>query len=346
MTTDKIDTVAAIASPRALLELGIEVAGLGLGLVDYVADTITLDTRAGDLFSLEPGVPLSRTVLHGRIHPDDRVHVLDQIGCLLQPTGESSIDVQHRVIHEDGSILWLGARKKVMFGPADSANEPKPISGIVAIQDITELKTSEARIQLLLGEINHRSKNLLNVVQSIARMTARSGDPETFVERFNQRLSSLAANQDLMVHEAWTSVDLRKLIMAQLVPFLDEDQARLTLEGSPVRINADAAQAIGMAIHELATNATKHGALSTETGEVKVAWVLSGGDDRTFSMKWTETGGPPVTAPETTGFGQRVIKDMAASALKGEVELQYHRDGVIWTVDVPSEQLSAVVTEV
>lgn len=326
----------AFLASREQLELGMIVAGLGLGTVDYHADTITLDARAATLFNLKPNTSIPRDILHDRIHPDDRPEIDEQLKCLLDPAGDAFIDVKHRIVRDDGTIIWVHARKLVEFEPGEPGHKGRPKSGIVAILDITELKTADTRIQMLLGEVNHRAKNLLSVVQSIARMTVRSGDISTFVDRFSDRLSSLAANQDLIVSDAWTDVDLKTLVEMQLAPFADSRQGRIELEGSPVRVRSDAAQAIGMAIHELATNATKYGALSNEAGKVGVSWSVSSGAEPELSVQWAESGGPTVIAPSKTGFGEKVIKRMAASALKGTVDLDYHPTGVIWNLRAPA----------
>lgn len=332
----------AFIASREQLELGMAVAGLGLGAVDYRADTITLDTRAASLFELPPNISIQRSALHGRIHPEDRPEIDRQLKCLLDPTGDSFVDIKHRIIRDDETIVWVQARKLVEFEPGEPGQKNRPKSGIVAILDITELKTADTRIQMLLGEVNHRAKNLLSVVQSIARMTARSGDVSTFVDRFSDRLSSLAANQDLIVSDAWTDVDLKTLVEMQLAPFADSRRGRIKLEGSPVRVRSNAAQAIGMAIHELATNATKYGALSNEVGKVGVSWSVSSGAEPELSVQWVESGGPTVIAPSKTGFGEKVIKRMAASALKGTVDLDYHPTGVIWNLRAPAGNTRAL----
>lgn len=343
MDKSLIDTEILPGASRDLLALGVEVAGLGLGVVDYQSDTIMLDKRAGEIFDLDMNVAIPRRVLHGRIHADERGDIVDQVNCLLQSGSTDFVDVEHRVVKQDGTVAWVRARKQIVFAQDGANDEFTARTGIVAIQDITEFKETQQKLHFVLGEVNHRSKNLLNVVQSIARMTARSGDPETFSERFSSRISSLAANQDLMVHDAWTSVDLRRLVLAQMQPFLDENKDRLVIEGEPVFINSDAAQAIGMAIHELATNASKYGALSNDRGLVYIQWRSQADDSHDFSLSWKEVSGPEVALPERTGFGQTVIKDMAASALKGDVTLDYHPEGVAWSVRVPEENLSFVL---
>src|SRR5712671_1957711 len=140
---------------------------------------------------------------------------------------------------------------------------------VCVAQDVTDQKAHEEQIQLLMSEINHRARNMLSLVQAIARQTA-AGGPEDFIERFTERIQSLAANQDLLVQNEWQGVDVEDLVRAQLAHFVDLVGSRITVHGPPVRLNAAAAQAIGLALHELATNAGKYGALSVDAGCVDV----------------------------------------------------------------------------
>lgn len=197
---------------------------------------------------------------------------------------------------------------------------------------MTDQKAHEQQIHLLMSEINHRAKNMLSLVQAIARQTA-AREPEGFIERFTDRIQALAANQDLLVRNEWQGVDVEDLVRAQLAHFADLVGSRITMHGSPVRLNAAAAQAIGLALHELATNAGKHGALSVDAGHVDVGWRLS---SDIFAMSWTEREGPPVSQPKRRGFGSTVIDSMVKQTVKGEVQLDYFPSGVVWNLTCPA----------
>ncbi len=178
-------------------------------------------------------------------------------------------------------------------------------------RDVTTQKAHQEQIQLLMREANHRVKNILGVVQAIARRTA-AGTPEDFVSRFTERIEALAANQDLLVRNNWQGVDVEDLARAQLAHFADLIGLRITVDGPKLRLNAAAAQCIGLALHELATNGGKYGALSMDAGRVDIGW---GAESDTFTMSWIERQGPPVSAPKHRGFGTIVMKEMAERSL-------------------------------
>src|SRR6266446_2941580 len=199
---------------------------------------------------------------------------------------------------------------------------------VCVAQDVTNQKAHEEQIHLLMREINHRAKNMLSLVQAIARQTMVR-EPEDFMERFTERIQALAANQDLLVENEWQGVDVGDLVRAQLAHFADLVGSRITVHGSPVRLNAAAAQAIGLALHELATNAGKYGALSVDAGRVDVCWRLDGD---VFAMSWTECDGPSVSPPERRGFGTTAIVSMVKQTVNGEVQLDYVASGVVWNL--------------
>ena len=203
---------------------------------------------------------------------------------------------------------------------------------ITLAQDVTERKAHEEQVHLLMREVNHRAKNMLSVVQAIARQTAARA-PEDFIDRFIERIQSLAANQDLLVRNEWRGVDVEDLVRAQLAYFEDLVGSRIALHGPQLRLNAPAAQAIGLALHELATNAGKYGALSADAGRVNIGWRLDGD---IFAISWTERDGPPVMPPQRQGFGSIVISSMAELSVGGDAGLDYAPTGVEWHLSCPA----------
>jgi PAS domain S-box-containing protein len=199
-------------------------------------------------------------------------------------------------------------------------------------QDTTDRRAYEERIELLMRESHHRIKNILGLVQAVARQTA-ARDPEHFVESFTERIQALAANHDLLVDSKWRGADVEDLVRVQLAHFADLVGSRIAVHGPKLRLNAAAAQAIGLAVHELATNASKYGALSTDNGRVDVDWRT---EARSFAISWTERGGPPVQPPDRRGFGSTVIEAMAKRTLGGEVEADYAPSGFGWHLTCPA----------
>ena len=191
------------------------------------------------------------------------------------------------------------------------------------------LAASEAHTRLLMREVNHRAKNMLGVVQAMVRITAREGEPGAFVVRIGERIRALSASQDLLVHNSWAGVSLEQLVRSQLAHLGDHMGTRVSVAGPGLEVSAQAAQAIGMALHELATNATKYGALSNDGGRVDISWTVAG--DR-LEMRWEEHGGPPVEPPSRRGFGTTVVEAMASAATGGEARLHWCPDGVVWVL--------------
>src|SRR5215467_821859 len=199
-------------------------------------------------------------------------------------------------------------------------------------QDVTDQKAHEEQIHLLMSEINHRAKNMLSLVQAIARQTM-AREPEDFIERFTDRIQALAANPDLLVRNEWQGVDIEDLVRAQLAHLADLVRSRIEVFGPKLRLNAAAAQAIVLTLHELATNAGKYGALSIDTGRVDVGWRLDGD---IFAMSWTENKGPPVSQPKRRGFGSTVVDPMVRQTVNGEVQLDFIPSGVVWNLSCPA----------
>ncbi len=251
-------------------------------------------------------------------------------------TGESIKSFEHELRFADGGHKHLLGNALPLF---DAAGEVRGAVG--AFLDITERRHQEERIKLLLREVNHRAKNMLAVVQSVARQTA-AANPKDFLQRFSERVQALATSQDLLVKAEWRGVELGDLVRGQLAHFQDLIGSRIELKGPSLRVSVSAAQILGMAIHELSTNAGKYGALSVTEGRIAIGWGLerdgAGGD--TFTMSWREHGGPPVSTPSRNGFGSAVIGAMTESSLDGKVDLDFLKTGLSWRLHCPAAGVS------
>ena len=204
--------------------------------------------------------------------------------------------------------------------------------------DLTERHQHAEQIRLLMEEVSHRSKNLLSLVTAVARHTAgaESGD---FAARFDERIRAIAASQALLVESRWTAIELEDLVRAQLAPFADLLGGRIALGGPAVRIGPAAAQALGMALTELATNAAKYGALSNDAGRVTISWERP---RPRFAIGWHEEGGPPVSPPTRRGFGTTVLDRLLRASLGGSVSLDYAAAGLRWRFECDARRLHAV----
>ncbi|MEY9167658.1 two-component sensor histidine kinase [Sinorhizobium fredii] len=194
---------------------------------------------------------------------------------------------------------------------------------------------AEAEIRLLMREVAHRSKNQLTVIQSmLAQSAASSEDTSEFVDAFRKRLAGLARSTDLMIANAAMGVDFRELAEDQLQPFAPDDPDRIVLDGPSLRLDTQMAQTLGMVLHELATNAIKHGALANATGAIKLEWSVSPG---TITIRWRETGADLVELAQAPrrGFGSVVIERMLGMALRAELDRTMHADGIEWHIRIP-----------
>ena len=241
--------------------------------------------------------------------------------------------------HKSGQLI---AVEKSIAATRSATDE---FDGFVAIySDITARKASEAQVQTLMREINHRSKNLLSVVQVIAQQTGRRHEGEEFRKLFSQRLASLAANQDSLIDGHRTDHDLGRLVSAQFAHLAQDDCLAFSMSGPALTLNEAAAQAIGMAIFELVTNAVKYGALSVETGTVSLTWSITKELNPLFEMIWQEQGGPDVSPPSGMGFGSRVTGPILESVVSGTVERTYRTEGLYWRLTAPVEGVSPKTT--
>ncbi len=321
------DRTRAIAAAEQSFKATFENAGVGIAIVGgdgalvRVNDSLArmLGHNAGEM----EGHPLDLFT-----HPEDLAK--GKAAWTRLATGQADdYDLEKRYLHKDGQSVW-GHTTVSCVRRADGQIDYL----IKVIQDITERKRSEVVRHMLMREVNHRSKNLLSIVQVIARQTA-THSPQFFIEAFGERLRALAANQDILVNNEWQRVDLAELVRGQLRHF-GSPGPRVRLSGAPIMVPPTAAQALGMALHELATNAAKYGSLSTQDGHVDISWTTEGDN---FCMSWQESGGPPVSPPERTGFGTKILDQLTASSMSGSVSLSYALDGVIWQLRCPISAL-------
>jgi PAS domain S-box-containing protein len=299
-------------------------AGIGVWDVDLVAQTLVGTPQFFRLHGLGPTVePVSFETTRSLRHPQDRDRVVQGFAAALE-SGAESFETEYRIVRPDGQLRWIFGRGRVV---RDGSGAPVRYSGIDI--DITERKRQEDRLRIVTHELRHRANNTLAVLQAMARQTLRASvDLDDFEVRFDGRIRALADANDLLVKGDWRGVEVSALVEAQLRPFVEGAEGRLALTGPPVELNPKAVQTIGLALHELATNASKYGALSTADGTINVDWLVHPGEQ--LEITWRESGGPPVMRPERSGFGHFVIETMVKSTLSAEVTVDFAPDGVCW----------------
>ncbi len=207
--------------------------------------------------------------------------------------------------------------------------------------DISERKTNEDQLRLLLRELTHRSKNLLAVIHAIARQTAsRTRSVEDFLDRFSARLVAIGCSHDLLIADNWHGASLRMLVEQQLGEHADRFGEQIAIEGEDVMLKPEAVQNLGLALHELAANAQKYGSLSKPSGEVSIKWQFCEEASK-LKLIWQERGGPEVSPPQRSGFGRAMIENVVGKALEGDVDLSFPPKGVRCVIVIPSAQVTS-----
>jgi len=255
--------------------------------------------------------------------------------------------LQH--LHDGEPIEYQAVRQRKTGEPIEIWVRGAPIKtpdgrGVGAsffVRDITAQKQREQHVHFLMRELTHRSKNLLAVIQAMARQSlSHLSSPQEFVTRFSERLSGLAGSHDLLSNVDWEGASLIDLIRSQLRHYEDHFDERFHLDGPDLFLRPEAAQNIGIALHELSTNAAKYGALSVPGGHVSISWNLKTEKDTPrLRMIWQEKGGPPVDPPGHKGFGHVVMDRITGQALGGTSRAQFHPEGVNWQLDVPAASI-------
>ncbi len=334
--TQQKRTETALRDQQRLHKTITDNASLALLIMDEKQQCVFMNPAAEALtgFTLEElkGRPLHDHIHHTR--PDGTHYPLGE--CPIdQALPKNDRETGEEVfVHKDGHFY------DVRFTASPIRDQSgMPVGTVIEVENITERKKTELNLLLLMREVNHRSRNMLAVVQAIATHTASSSTPREFVKTFSDRLRSLAANHDLLVRNEWQSIDLRDLVVSQLKPLGGETFEKISVSGPALHLSPAAAQAIGLALHELGTNAVKYGALSGH-GHVQVEWEVTGAGR--LHIRWTEAGGPVVKAPERKGFGSRLIAEMTEMSLGGDVQLDLDPAGLRWVLTAP---LSAVLQE-
>lgn len=252
--------------------------------------------------------------------PPDREHeertILDRIG-----RGERIEHYETIRRRKDGSLVEIS----LTVSPIRNA-EGRVIGASKIARDISERKQKEDRIALLAGEVDHRSKNLLTLVQATVHL-AQGETPDALRASIKGRVSALANAHALLALSRWVGADIRNLINGELLPYCSVDQTRAEIVGPNLLLKPKAAQSLALCLHELTTNAVKYGALSENAGRIRIEWSLAA--EGRLVILWTEIGGPSVERPSRRGFGTRLVEQIVQGELKGKVRFDWHADGLV-----------------
>jgi two-component sensor histidine kinase/DNA-binding response OmpR family regulator len=284
---------------------------------------------------VEPGafVPTIDNV-RALVHPEDWC-ALQNVLAHASPT-ENSYQAELRVLRPDGEKRWCLIAASAGFTAEGKLSR---VSGVTI--DITERKQAEERQGLLAREVDHRARNTLAIVQAIIRLT-QAKSTESFIAAIDGRIQALAQTQTLLSQSSWQGADIAQLVVRELSPYRSKDAKKVTIEGPPAFLRPDTAHAIAMALHELATNAAKYGALSSRAGEISVRWEIEAPN---VVLRWAEAGGPSVKAPTSQGFGTKIINASIKGQIGGRVLFDWRPEGLHCTIAVPhGEAVGAAAT--
>jgi PAS domain S-box-containing protein len=312
----------ALRYSEQLLGTAADVAQFGAHQYDAVHDRVHRSPQIRRILGAAPGDERDLEAAFDFVHPDDREQVRWRKRQILD--SEDQYQLTYRIRRPDGEIRWVMDRGQV---ERDQTGQALRVIGVLV--DITDLKASEQRQRLLFDELNHRVKNTLAIVQSLALQTLRSSpEPQAFSKAFGERLQSLSRAHDLLAETAWQGAPLAKLVAAVLEPFIGQG-GRVEIAGDAVDLPANTTITLALMLNELATNAAKYGALSGSTGRVSISWTArASGKTVAVELVWREQDGPPIAPPQRRGFGSRLL---AASAhqIQGTLEIEFPAAGLV-----------------
>ena len=338
--TDRKRTEEALRESEARLRLAQEAGKIGSWDWNLETGALHWSESCHRLFGTDAATAPSYDAWRTGIHPADRPEVDAALRAALDGTA-ATWEVEFRFTRlSDHELRWIVVRGSILRDPM--TGRPRRVLGIAL--DTTGRRLAEEQLRLLARELDHRAKNALAVVQAAVRLTPKE-DPAAYARAIEGRVRALARAHTLLAEGRWSGADLRKLVKQELAPFLLSADAVprsvpcVELCGPSVHVMPAAAQGLSMALHELATNATKHGALSVPGGVVQLSWTLDREGDA-LRLRWVERGGPPVLPPTRRGFGSRVIEATVRDQLGGTVRRAWERSGLVCDLEIPLSQLA------
>jgi PAS domain S-box-containing protein len=329
--TERRRAEAALRESEARYRATQEHAGVGIGEVDAEGRFLRVNGALAAITGYAKDELLGRTVFDVT-HPDDARGERGEFARLVAGGTDTYAREKRYLRKGDGAERWVEVAATAVRDPAG-----RFLYGVRVVQDVTDRKLADARQRLLLDELNHRVKNTLAVVLAMARQTAAgAGDLAGFRAAFEGRLRALAAAHDLLAAGGWARARLGALVRAALAAHAGTGEDRVRVEVADLPLGAGVAQDLMLALHELATNAAKHGALSMPEGRVVVEGRVVGGE---LLLTWTEAGGPPVAPPTRRSFGTLLLERVLAHQHGGRAAFRWRPEGLAYALHLP---LSAV----
>lgn len=327
------DITAAEERDRTLKEesvrlaLALDAAQLAVWELDILNDRIAPSPMLNVLYGFAPDATPTVEELRSRYAPGERER-LEKLGRQAAERGDDRIRVEVKHVMPDGSIKWLLIQAQTAA--------PTPEGGpraIGVVMDVTERKLHEEKLAVAAREMQHRIKNSLALVQSLVQQSfRRDRSVDEGKEAFNSRLRAYVGVTELLSGERKGEATLSQLLDQALAPFRETTASSFVLDGPDVTLSERAAFGLGLAIHELATNATKYGSLSVDDGVVSITWTVAAGQ---LHLVWRESGGPPVLEPTSRGFGTKLLQGAVLQGGEGTAELVFHPDGIAFEVTLP-----------
>lgn len=331
---------AALHNER--LALAVEATEMGLWEWNAQTGETFWSDRQKEIFGLPKNMPASYEFWISAIHPEDRERVVSSVGALTDPRSGGQLQIEHRVVHPDGEVRWILSRGRMLYEIVNGELKPARVLGTII--DITDRRRSEEIRQLLVQELNHRVKNLFAMTSGMIALTARTAEtPKQMAAALRGRIEALARAHELIrpaitgsePMDGETSVD--KIVQAILAPHINQDaSSQMTLEGPPLRMGPKGATILTLVLHELATNASKYGALSVPEGHLRITWMRG----VMFTLLWQEENGPAIQgAPTTEGFGSKLARRSVKDQLGGAIAYDWRPEGLQVRIDLPINQL-------
>lgn len=326
-TVELASTASQLKQTEQLRSLALAAGQMGTWEWNAQQRTLTWDQGQYQIFGLDPHLfsPTPHNV-RSLVHRDDTDKLVAALSAL--ETESQTERIEFRVHRPDGELRWCIG---VAAASRDADGYIVRISGVII--DITDRKHAEERQSLLAEEVDHRARNVVAVIQSIMRLT-RAGSIEAYLGAVDGRIRALSNAHKLLSRSRWEGADLGKLVDEEFAPYRSDDAKRASSEGPPIVLQPSTAQTLALALHELATNAAKYGALSSDRGRVSLHWTV---EPRGIVLDWQESGGPAVSKPEKQGYGTRVVNAGIEHQLGGKVVFDWQPTGLHCMMTVPHD---------